>query len=111
MGFVAKAKIRDKAVGGSAFKKKGLIVKRSSGSLSERRETEVLYALKSIILDRVSPMFLDELRNEIDILRSMVRIDRREMLAGYTGALTYTLLNRIHTTGPPEYRQSARGLR
>jgi hypothetical protein len=73
MGFVAKAKIREKAVGGSAFKKKGLLVKRTSGSLSERRETEVMYALKSIILDRVSPMFLTELRNEIDILRGMVR--------------------------------------
>jgi hypothetical protein len=73
MGFVAKAKIREKAVGGSAFKKKGILVKRTSGSLSERRETEVMYALKSIILDRVSPMFLTELRNEIDILRGMVR--------------------------------------
>lgn len=82
MGFVAKARIRDKAVGGSAFKKKGVLVKRSTGSLSERRETEVLYALKSIILDRVSPMFLEELRNEIDILRGMVRIDI-DAFAGY----------------------------
>ena len=62
MGFVAKAKIRPNKVGGSAFKKKGFIVKRSSGALSERREEEVQYALKSIILDKVSPLFLDEVR-------------------------------------------------
>jgi hypothetical protein len=79
MGFVAKAKIREKAVGGSAFKKKGILVKKASSSLHGRRETEVMYALKSIILDRVSPMFLEELRNEIDILRGMVRTRERTL--------------------------------
>ena len=74
MGFVAKAKVRDKKVGGSAFTKKnilGINTKTSSSSLSERRTFDVLYALKSIQLDRVSPLFLDELRNEIDILKSL----------------------------------------
>ena len=70
MGFVAKAQIKNKKVGGSAFKKKGILHKADS-SLEERRTHDVLYALKSIQLDRVSSLFLDELRNEIDILKSM----------------------------------------
>lgn len=37
---------------------------------SERRKVENVYALKSIQLDRVKPMFVEELRNEIEILKS-----------------------------------------
>ena len=36
---------------------------------SERRKVENVYALKSIQLDRVKPMFVEELKNEIDILK------------------------------------------
>jgi hypothetical protein len=71
-GFVAKAKVRSDKVGGSAFKKQGLLMKKQSGSLKERRHTEVFYALKSIQLDRISPLFLEELQNEINILKEMV---------------------------------------
>lgn len=73
MGFVAKAKVRSEKVGGSAFRTQGLIVKKQRGSLKERRNHEVFYALKSIQLDRVSPLFLEELQNEISILKEMVR--------------------------------------
>ena len=77
MGHVAKVQIKDGMEGGSAFApvKKNALSIRSSASmtLSERRAKKVDYALKSIQLDRVSPQFLQELRNEIDILKSMVR--------------------------------------
>jgi calcium-dependent protein kinase len=86
MGFVAKAKIRRNKVGGSAFKKKGFIIKKSSnGTLSERRQEEVLYALKSIILDKVSPLFLEELRNEISILRGLDHPNIIKALEVYDG--------------------------
>ena len=70
MGHVAKVRVKDGREGGSAFNKK-VITKRASSSLSERRKNKVEYALKSIQLDRVSPQFLTELRNEIDILKGM----------------------------------------
>jgi hypothetical protein len=74
LGFVAKAKVRSEKVGGSAFKKQGLLMKKQSGSLKERRHNEVFYALKSIQLDRISALFLEELKNEINILKEMVRM-------------------------------------
>jgi serine/threonine protein kinase len=37
---------------------------------SERRKVENVYALKSIQLDRVKPLFVEELKNEIAILKS-----------------------------------------
>jgi serine/threonine protein kinase len=79
MGFVAKVKIRPESVGGSATNPKqktgmfGSGKNKTTTTLSERRLVEVFYALKSIIVDRVSPEFLEELRNEIEILKSMVR--------------------------------------
>lgn len=42
---------------------------KTTSSISERRKVE--YALKSIQLDRVSPTFVDELNNEIDILKAL----------------------------------------
>ena len=45
----------------------------SSPVVEKRRKNQVFYALKSIILDRVSPVMMEELKNEIDILRGMVR--------------------------------------
>ena len=42
-------------------------------AVDKRRKNQVFYALKSIILDRVSPVMMEELRNEIDILKGMVR--------------------------------------
>jgi hypothetical protein len=71
MGFVARVAVKETQKGGSAFahNKKNLP---GSMSLSERRKHEVNYALKSIILDRVSPQFIKELKNEIDILKGMV---------------------------------------
>lgn len=74
MGHVARVQIKDGAEGGSAFKS-GSKVTKTSSSLSERRSNRVDYALKSIQLDRVSPMFLEELQNEIDILKTMVSTD------------------------------------
>jgi hypothetical protein len=73
MGGVARVAVKENQKGGSAFapkknKKKLLRLM----SLSERRKHEVNYALKSILLDRVSPKFVQELKNEIDILKGMV---------------------------------------
>jgi hypothetical protein len=81
MGHVAKVQVKEGQEGGSAFnpKKKGGFalkhvnrVQKSTSNLSERRSTKVDYALKSILLDRVSQQFLDELSNEIGILKTMV---------------------------------------
>lgn len=89
MGKVCKVRIREDKIGGSAFhaKPRGIVDKlkqklsvvvknhnkddrslhRGPSSISQ----EHVYALKSIILDRVSPAFVEELKNEINILGSM----------------------------------------
>jgi serine/threonine protein kinase len=88
MGHVSKVRIKETQLGGSAFGPK----KRRGGffffgcsctanddvmtnvprfSASQRSKHEHFYALKSIQLDRISPVFIDELKNEIAILRSM----------------------------------------
>lgn len=72
MGYIAKAKVRTEKVGGSAISdKKGFLKKKKKkgGGIHELRASEVRYALKSIQVDRVSASFLNELRNEIDILK------------------------------------------
>jgi serine/threonine protein kinase len=76
MGSVSLVRVKDSARGGSAFKhkKKGLFgnVKTSrKGSISEKRAVQVDYALKTIIISRVSPEFVDELKNEIALLKQM----------------------------------------
>lgn len=82
MGHVARVQIREGSEGGSAFHhsngKKKLAIGTTSSSLMERRKEKVDYALKSILLDRVSPVYMTELQNEIDILKGMV--SAREML-------------------------------
>lgn len=83
MGHVARVQVREGTEGGSAFtnsnhgndrghKNPKAPPSSSSSKLSERRHNKVDYALKSIILDRVSPQFVEELKNEIDILKGMV---------------------------------------
>jgi serine/threonine protein kinase len=78
MGCVSKVQVREGQEGGSAFnpvqKKKRGSKMAASGSLSERRMAKVDYALKQIQLDKVSSAFIEELHNEIDILKGMVRI-------------------------------------
>lgn len=78
MGSVSKVKIKDDRVGGSAFRTKrkdpiGLVLRKSvvSGQLEEPTSGPMIFALKQIIVDRVSTMFLEELQNEIDILRHL----------------------------------------
>lgn len=76
MGEVASVKVRKGKVGGSAFvtKRRGIFglfkFKERTGRLKER-SSEHEYALKSIIIDRVSPTFVKELQNEINILRTL----------------------------------------
>jgi serine/threonine protein kinase len=72
MGFVAKAVVKNSQVGGSAVKKNGVLKKLSvHGGIKERREELVEYAIKSIRVERVSDLFLGELKNEIAILRTL----------------------------------------
>jgi serine/threonine protein kinase len=77
MGAVSKVQVKEGQEGGSAFnpiqKKKGRSKLTTAESLSERRVTKVDYALKQIQLDKVSSVFIEELHNEIDILKGMVR--------------------------------------
>lgn len=76
MGAISKVKLRQ--VGGSAFAttQKGLFgifhKKKKTGELAEKTDEDYqLYALKSIQLDRINSVFLQELENEIHILRSL----------------------------------------
>jgi len=73
MGYVSKVQVKEGEEGGSAFNPVNtkIMKKQNSSSLSERRLNRVDYALKQIQLDKVSTMFLEELHNEIDILKAM----------------------------------------
>lgn len=84
MGAISKARIREEKVGGSAYNTQEEVTcgcfgfcfgsrksEESSLPKSRRREAEVFYALKTIMIKRISPEFIEELRNEIDILKSM----------------------------------------
>eukprot|EP00551_Chaetoceros_affinis_P005609 CAMPEP_0203673750 /NCGR_PEP_ID=MMETSP0090-20130426/13623_1 /ASSEMBLY_ACC=CAM_ASM_001088 /TAXON_ID=426623 /ORGANISM="Chaetoceros affinis, Strain CCMP159" /LENGTH=524 /DNA_ID=CAMNT_0050539461 /DNA_START=225 /DNA_END=1799 /DNA_ORIENTATION=+ len=78
MGSVACARKRKEYVGGSAYTKRkrgwfGRVVEeREDAPLEVIGDSNMkLYALKSIILSRVSDEFMDELRNEISILQSL----------------------------------------
>ena len=82
MGHVARVRARDGTEGGSAYHaKKDHHRGKGSSSLSERRKEKVEYALKSIKLDRVSPIYMKELQNEIDILKGMVSVEVYFMVA------------------------------
>jgi serine/threonine protein kinase len=79
MGKVSCVRKKREALGGSAYtvKKKGFFgrsvnisKKKMPADVSEGSKRK-LYALKSIILSRVSEEFLEELRNEISILQSL----------------------------------------
>lgn len=86
MGAISKAKVREDKIGGSAYQTEdttlcggcfgffgggGTKKKEQSVSASQRREGEVFYALKTIVISRISPEFIEELRNEIDILKNL----------------------------------------
>jgi calcium-dependent protein kinase len=77
MGAVSKVCIRPDKIGGSAFQFEqhwgpfGIIRrKKRSGMVVEASQTHE-YALKTILLDRVSDVSLNELRNEISILKTL----------------------------------------
>ena len=93
MGSVAHVRIKQDRVGGSAYnpKSRGIFGKvKKAFSLTKLEPTNKLirrhstaeynFALKSIHLDRVSPVFLEELKNEIRILRS---IDHPNIVKAY----------------------------
>jgi serine/threonine protein kinase len=111
MGFVAKARIRSKEVGGSAVKKNrlsALINNRSN--IAERRVVPVMYALKSIQVDRVSNVFLDELQNEIGILRTLVRDFLLDVVLEIFDIIKLTGSQIILYSGPSEYCSSLRSV-
>lgn len=82
MGAISKAKIRPSKVGGSAYATDangcgcfGFSVKKKAKKevppeRSTRNDT-IYYALKTIMISRISPDFIEELKNEIDILKSL----------------------------------------
>jgi serine/threonine protein kinase len=79
MGAISKARIKDHKKGGSAYNPEPQNVTQMFTHGSEsvqlkpegRRQASVYYALKTIQLARVTPEFIDELRNEIALLKSM----------------------------------------
>ena len=62
MGHVAKVALKETSVAGS---------RRVSSNSNRSMIKPAFYALKSIILDRISTTFIVELKNEIDILNAM----------------------------------------
>ena len=108
MGSVSLVRVKDSARGGSAFKhkKKGLFgnVKTSrKGSITEKRAVQVDYALKTIIISRVSPEFVDELKNEIALLKQMdtedpiiVTISTVAMISTESDSSKYALFDLQH---------------
>ncbi|KAL3908325.1 MAG: hypothetical protein SGARI_003113 [Bacillariaceae sp.] len=75
MGHVARVKVKNGEESGSAYRastsdSNHAVTRKTSSNISERKKE---YALKSIQLDRVSPAFLDELANEIDILKTLTK--------------------------------------
>jgi len=77
MGDIKRARIRQDKQGGSAYnpKKKGFFgfkaQQSSSASSTRHGEPTKQFALKTIILKRISEAFIEELHNEIAILRSL----------------------------------------
>lgn len=84
MGYVAKVKVRSGRVGGSATDpkpKKGPLGRLKFVGAFRRKQlsnpkfieetSDHVYAIKTIQIEKVSPVFIQELENEIDILRSM----------------------------------------
>lgn len=118
LGAVSSA--RKKAVGGSAYtetKQFGIFTvkkKRKDGPLmSTSSEHQREYALKSIQLGRVSAEFLDEMRNEIDILRTL---DHPNIVKAYEVFETKRQIHIVmdlcaggdlYTRGPYSEKQSA----
>lgn len=70
MGHVARVRVRDGAENGSAPEDGKKTP--NARALAQRRDHRVDYALKMIALDRISTQHIHEMKNEIDILRSMV---------------------------------------
>jgi len=70
MGSVSSARKKSGHAGGSAYKKKFLFGKKPPKNVVEESNKKV-YALKSILLSKVSSEFLDELRNEITVLQNL----------------------------------------
>lgn len=76
MGSVLMVRVKDSERGGSAFKHKkkgtfGIVRTSVKGGIAEKRALQVDYALKTIIMSRVSPDFVQELKNEITLLKQM----------------------------------------
>jgi serine/threonine protein kinase len=87
MGHVSKVRVKEGSEAGSTYR--AVTTSRSGSNEGSRhgeartrtltpsnsnisdRSRRVFYALKSIQLDRVSPTFVEELKNEIDILKTM----------------------------------------
>eukprot|EP00977_Amphora_coffeiformis_P018476 scaffold6506_cov171-Amphora_coffeaeformis.AAC.24 len=75
MGYVAKVKVRSGRVGGSATdpkRKKGLFAafRKHKGPENPKEIEETsnhVYAIKTIIIEKVSPAFIQELENEVSL--------------------------------------------
>lgn len=86
MGYVAKVKVRPGRVGGSATepkKKKGPLglgivnafrKKRPNNPKEIEETSHHVYALKTIIIEKVSPAFIEELENEVSNVKGCVTV-------------------------------------
>jgi serine/threonine protein kinase len=84
IGSIAQAKVRPDKIGGSALKSHNSGMRGCFGFLcnsrkatlldsepTEKRNSEVFFAVKTIMVNRIKPEYIEELRNEIDILRTL----------------------------------------
>jgi len=116
MGSVCLVKKREDAVGGSAYTKKtffGLRKKKPPQNVVEDA-TKKYYALKSILLSKVSNEFMEELRNEISILQAL---DHPNIVKAYevyeTRVNIYLVLENcsggdLYTRGPYSEKSAAK---
>ena len=100
MGQVVRVRLIDDPLKGSKLatdRNQILASTNSTSNISEKRYDKVEYGLKSIHTDRVSPQFLQELKNEIEILRKMVR--QCSSLSLYFGVISLksdSIVARVH---------------
>uniref|UniRef100_A0A7S4N7F1 Calmodulin n=1 Tax=Odontella aurita TaxID=265563 RepID=A0A7S4N7F1_9STRA len=78
MGAVSAARKKESKIGGSAYKdceRRGIVSRffggKKSAFVDNASEHKKSYALKTIQLNRITDEFIEELRNEIDILRTL----------------------------------------
>eukprot|EP00559_Dactyliosolen_fragilissimus_P001311 CAMPEP_0184866690 /NCGR_PEP_ID=MMETSP0580-20130426/23314_1 /TAXON_ID=1118495 /ORGANISM="Dactyliosolen fragilissimus" /LENGTH=497 /DNA_ID=CAMNT_0027366505 /DNA_START=167 /DNA_END=1660 /DNA_ORIENTATION=- len=74
IGAISLVRKRESKVGGSAYngsERNKLLRRGQAPSIVVDKSRKTTFAMKSIILSRVTPEYIDELRNEVEVLKSL----------------------------------------